>query len=143
MDETRTSLPRTFVMMLKAKREGIFVWTWCTIITCLIVGRGSPPLVPAARSVVSMLFLAISVYFYNDVIDQEMDRLNPIKKSRPLSSDLVSEGDVMKLIYLFALMGLAISYTLNLYSFMFSLASLVDFSLYSHPGVRLKNRFLM
>jgi len=143
MDVTGASLPRTFALMLKAKKEGIFVWTWCTIITCLIVGRGSPPLVPAALSVVAMFLLSISVYFYNDVIDQEMDRLNPIKKSRPLSSNIVSEGDVMKLVYLFAFMGLAVSFTLNLYSFMFSLVYLVVFSLYSHPGVRLKNRFLM
>ncbi len=137
------SLPRVFILMLAAKKEGVFVCTWCTIIATLIVGKGFPPIIPAVTAVVAMFFLGISVYFYNDVIDQEMDRLNPIKKSRPIASNTVREEDVMKLVYLFGFLGLAVALYLNVYSFLFSLIFFTLFSLYSHPRVRLKTKFLM
>ena len=137
------SLPKTFSLMFKAKLQGIFVWTWSTIVACLIVGRGFPPLVPTIVTVVSMFFLAISVYFYNDVIDQEMDSLNEVKKERPLPSGAVSERNVMMIVYATALIGLVLAYQVNIYSFLFSLTYWVVFSLYSFPGIRLKSRFLM
>ena len=137
------NLPRTFALMFKAKLQGIFVWTWSTTVACLIVGRGFPPMVPTIMTVASMLFLAISVYFYNDVIDQEMDSLNDVKKDRPLPSGAVSERNVMTIVYATAIIGLVLSYQINLYSFLFSLFYWVVFYLYSFPGIRLKSRFLM
>lgn len=137
------SLPRTFALMFKAKVEGIFVWTWSTVVACLIAGRGFPPAVPTIMTVASMLFLAISVYFYNDVIDQEMDSLNEVKKDRPLPSGAASERNVMIIVYATAIIGLALAYQVNPYSFLFSLIYWVVYYLYSFPGVRLKNRFLM
>ena len=94
-------------------------------------------------TVVSMLFLSISVYFYNDVTDQEMDALNNVKKDRPLPSGTASVKNVLTIVYATAIIGLALSYQINLYSFLFSLIYWVLFYLYSFPRIRLKNQFLM
>jgi 4-hydroxybenzoate polyprenyltransferase len=67
-----------------------------------------------------MFSISASVYLYNDISDKEMDVLNPIKKNRPLISDIVSVKDAMKIIYLLGFL----------------------FSLYSYPKIRLKMKFL-
>jgi len=136
------SFPKIILILIRSRLEALFIWTWCTAISCLIAGRGFPPVKATLMSIFGMFFISMSVYFYNDVIDKEMDKLNPIKKNRPLASNIVSEKDVIKFIYLSGLIGLTINLTLNIYSFIFSFAYLFLFAIYSYPKIRLKNKFL-
>jgi 4-hydroxybenzoate polyprenyltransferase len=89
-----------------------------------------------------MFSISASVYLYNDISDKEMDVLNPIKKNRPLISDIVSVKDAMKIIYLLGFIGITITLFINTYSFLFSLIFIFLFSLYSYPKIRLKMKFL-
>jgi len=80
--------------------------------------------------------------FY-DVPDKEMDRLTPHKKNRPLVSNVVSEKNVMIIIYLSAVTGLSIALFLNFYTFISSLILLLVFGMYSYPKIRFKTMFLL
>ena len=134
---------KSTLTLIKSRPEALFIWSWCTLIACLIVGRGAPPLVPTFTAIGSTLFLTASAYIYNDLCDAEMDRLNPDKKSRPLASGEVSESFAYRFIAVTGIIGLGIGLTLNRVAFIFSLTYYVLFMLYSWPGVRFKKMFIV
>lgn len=129
-------------ILLKSRTEAIFVWSWITALSLLIAGNGFPPIRPALLSIISMIFIVSSVYFYNDIQDEDMDRLNSVKKNRPLPASNVNRDDAIKVVYLFSILGLSLAYFVNFYSFLFALTYYSLFYLYSHPRIRLKTRFL-
>lgn len=129
-------------ILIRSRIELIFIWTWVTAVTCLIAGRGFPPIKPTLMSILAMFFISASVYLYNDISDKDMDSLNPTKKNRPLISETVSIKDTMNIIYVLGLIGITISLFINTYSFIFSLIFLFLFSIYSHPKIRTKTKFL-
>ena len=83
-------------LLIRSRLEAMFTWSWCTAISCLIIGQGFPPLRETLLAILAMIFISFSVYLYNDVIDIEMDRLNPEKKKRPLAANLISKKDIIK-----------------------------------------------
>ena len=117
----RLSFPKTVAVLFRSRVEAIFVWSWVTTIVCLVLGRGFPPLGPTLLTILSMIFLSVSTYLYNDVIDMDMDALNEAKGKRPLPSKKVTVGEAMKVIYLLGFLGLGIMLTVNLPSFFFAL----------------------
>jgi len=119
------------------------MWVWFTAVACLIVGRGFPPVIPAILSILTAFFIASAVYVYNDVVDVEIDKINPFKNKRPLATGKVNKNDAMKTFYISAFIGLFISVFLNIYSFLFSLIYLILFTLYSYPKIYLKNKFII
>lgn len=129
-------------LLIKSRIEAIFVWSWCTAVSCLIVGRGTPALIPSLMSIVAMIFLSMSVYIYNDVVDSEMDVINPVKNSRPLPSGKVNKRDAMILVYSSAILGLTVIAITNIYSLIFAIIYLFLFSIYSHPKIHLKKRLM-
>jgi 4-hydroxybenzoate polyprenyltransferase len=133
---------KSTTFLIKSRIELIFAWTWITAVSCLIAGRGFPPIKPTLMSIFGMFFISASTYLYNDIRDKEMDALNPTKKNKPIISDTVSREDAMKIIYLFGLFGLTITLFINTYSFIFSFIFLFIFSIYSYPKIRLKTKFL-
>jgi len=136
------SFQRAIPILIRSRLEIIFVWPWVTAASCLIVGKGFPPLVSSLTSVIAMFFISMSVYIYNDVIDADMDKLNPVKKSRPIPSGKVSKEYAMCFIYLSAIIGIFLISITNIYSLVFSFLYLFLFTLYSYPGVHLKKKFL-
>jgi 4-hydroxybenzoate polyprenyltransferase len=48
--------------------------------------------VPALLAFISFCGLSSGVYFVNDIVDAQKDRLHPIKKNRPIASGKLSEG---------------------------------------------------
>jgi 4-hydroxybenzoate polyprenyltransferase len=131
------------VIMLKSRLEVLFIWSWSTAIACLIVGKGYPPLLPTLKSIVAVLFITISVYVYNDIVDKEADKNNKLKSKRPLPTGNVDISDAKILVALSCFIGLIIGYTINLQSFSFLLIYFILFGAYSFPGIHLKKRFLI
>lgn len=76
--------------LLKSRTEAVFTWPWITVVSCLIVGKGFPPLGLTFMAFLSVFFTAASTYIYNDYIDTEMDQLNNVKKNRPMVTGEVS-----------------------------------------------------
>lgn len=133
---------RSILILMKSKIKFIFGWTWIVILNLLIVGNGFPPVKPSLLIVLSMIFLVSSVYIYNDIVDEEMDKENEVKKNRPIASGQVKKSDANKIVYLLGFVGLAFSWFINIYSFSLILIFYILFYLYSYPSIRLKTRFL-
>jgi 4-hydroxybenzoate polyprenyltransferase len=109
----------------------------------LMASRGSPPVSQSILMVLSMFFLALSAYIYNDVVDVEMDRLNPEKKNRPYALGVVSRGEAMGFVYMTSLIAYALSL---LVSFQITLLCVIWLSLflaYSNPHIYLKRRIVV
>ncbi len=129
--------------LIKSRKEALGLWIWATLVSSLLIGRGFPSIQPTILSLLTVFFLVVSVYIYNDVTDNEADKNNEFKKGRPLPSGTVSKENAMLLVYISAVLGLALSLTLNIFSFAFALTYLILFGIYSYPKIHLKKRFLL
>jgi 4-hydroxybenzoate polyprenyltransferase len=133
---------QSLLILARSRGEAMFIWSWNTFMACMIAGRGSPPLVPTLLSTVAVVFVALSVYLYNDFTDADLDRLSSLKRSRPLPQETVSQKDVMRTVVLSAAVGLTLALLVNVYSFLWALLYCGLFTVYSFPKIRLKKIFL-
>lgn len=124
--------------LLSSRFLPIVTWLWCTLVSCLIVGRGFPPIIPTLMSMTAMFFIASSVYIYNDINDIEIDKIHPYKKDRPIPIGEVPIEDAIKLVYIFGIIGLVISLLININCFIFTFIFFFVFMIYSYPKVYLK-----
>jgi len=130
---------KPYLILLKSRVE-ILSYAWFALIGSLIAGRGFPQTVPTAVTAASISLIALSVYLYNDVIDADMDRLNPKKKRRPIPSGKVSKKEAMRLVYLLASLGTIMTIFLKIEILAIILAWFILFWAYSYPKIRLKNK---
>ena len=139
----------SFINSLKtlfmSRKSMAFIYTWTAAIGALIAGRGLPPMQPTLLAMGASLFITMSVYLYNDIVDREMDSASPTvaKQNRPMANGQVPISHAMNTIYLFAGLGLILSYLVSIPTLIVSAVFLVLFSLYSFPSVRLKKRFVI
>ncbi|MCW4050898.1 MAG: UbiA family prenyltransferase [Candidatus Bathyarchaeota archaeon] len=134
---------KEITVLINSRAEAIFLWSWITGISCLVVGRGLPAIYPTVLAIVSSAMIAASVYFYNDVIDREMDSSNPIKVNKPLVNGDCSPETAYQMITVTGVLGLAIAATVNSAMLISSTAFFVVFFVYSMPQIRLKRMFLV
>jgi len=137
------SLLRSAGMILKSRVDVFFTWIWCAIVSCLVISRGFPSIYSSVAVIISLLFILLSVYTYNDLVDRDVDKINPVKKNRPIPSGKMSLDDARKVIIFFGILGFAMMYFLNIYSFIISLCYYFLFFIYSYPGIHLKKIFLI
>jgi 4-hydroxybenzoate polyprenyltransferase len=143
MSSENVGFLKAFPILFRSRLEAIFIWSWLTAIICLVLGRGSPPLWPSLFTILSMILLSMSTYVYNDITDMKMDAHNEIKGKRPLPSKRVSVSDAKIVAVVTGALGLATSFLVSTYGFIFaSLYTLVLIG-YSHPLTRFKKRFLL
>jgi len=136
-----SSLFYAYPALLKPRIKKIFGYPWCVLVGSIIATGGYPPLFRTLLTIISMFAIATVVYLYNDVVDLEMDRLNPSKKNRPLISGRVSVKETLIIIYINSIIGiLSILYIGGLTGILL-LAFFILFISYSHPSIRLKGRF--
>jgi len=129
--------------LIISRDETIFLWSWMTALTCLIIGQGFPPLQLTLLAIFSSMLIATSVYIYNDYIDIKMDEQHEEKKNRPLVTGSASVQTALQLSIVTGLAGLLISAYVNVMMFLSSFAFLFIFSIYSIPQIKLKKRFIM
>ena len=118
-------------------------YIWFMSIGVLVATHGLPQPLTYLKAVAAMAGVSLSVYVFNDVMDSDMDKLNPEKKERPIPSGKVTKGEAMSFVLISGLLGLTVSFFINLKTFLFSLAYFVLGVLYSAPPIRLKQRFLL
>ncbi|MBU7045731.1 MAG: UbiA prenyltransferase family protein [Theionarchaea archaeon] len=151
MARDKTEIPRTATekkgffraagILIRSRLEPLSGWSWNTAAACFIAGRGFPPLIPSILVITAMILISLSVYIYNDVMEAEADKLNSVKKYRPLPSGEVSVKDALTLVYVSGCCGLFMLLLVNLYSLVFGLTYFVLLTAYSHPRIRLKGIF--
>jgi len=138
-----SNLLRGYYLFAREHKENLFSWSWATLIGSLIAGRGFPSFIPTITALFSVIAITSCVYLYNDVIDVEMDKINPKKRNRPLPSGEISKETAMQIVYISGLLGIILSMFLNQISFVFCLLYLFLFFIYSYPLIRLKKRFVI
>ena len=131
------------IVLFKSRTEPIFLWSWCTALTCMIVGIGFPPVRQTVLAIFSSSLIGASVYIYNDFIDREMDGLNPLKQGKPMVSGKVSLSGAKVFIIITGIIGLLLAYIINLYTFIAALSFFTVFFIYSFPLIRLKKIFII
>lgn len=134
---------KSAAILIHSRAEAIIIWSWNASIACFIVSRGVPPVIPFILTLGGMMFLSLSVYIYNDCIDVEMDKLNSIKKNRPLPQQKVPESHGLILALIAGFSGLIILFGVNFYSFIFGSIYFLFFTVYSYPKIRLKKYFMV
>jgi len=134
---------KVYGMLINARRIKIFPWPWTAIIGLLIASRGAPPILPSIITVSAMVAIAICVYTYNDVIDLDMDRMNPEKVNRPLPSGKASKKQAMSLVYLSGFIGISLLFLTRFEVFILCLTFMILYLAYSNPHIRLKKRFVL
>jgi len=134
---------RGYYLFIREHKENLFSWGWATLIGSLIAGRGFPSFIPTIVALFSVIAITSCVYLYNDVIDVEMDKINPKKRNRPLPSGAISKETAIQIVYISGLLGVILSMFLNPISSIFCLLYLFLFFIYSYPPIRLKKRFVI
>jgi len=134
---------RPYVLLIKSRAQEAFAYVWCMLLGGLIASRGGLNVNLTALAILAVLLIGLCVYVYNDVIDADMDRLNPKKKRRPLPSGKASKKEAMYLVYLSGFIGLVTALIVKLEIFLICLAWLIFFWAYSTPQIRLKKRTLI
>jgi len=135
---------KAFLVQFNTRKPEIFVWGWSTAVGCMLATRGFPPIWKALLTVFSMVALATSGYTYNDIVDSEMDSLNPVKKkSRPIPSGKIKVKDAMKIVFVFGFLGIFLAAFTTPTAFLLILLWSFLLYAYSHPKIRLKKRFLL
>ena len=133
---------KPYFLLVKSRAE-MASYTWFMLVGGFVASRGFIQVFPTILAAISVFLIAICVYIYNDVIDADMDRLNPKKKRRPIPSGKASKKEAMRLVYLTAILGITISMFLKIEVFAICLSWLVLFLTYSHPKIRLKNKTII
>ena len=134
---------RSFGLLVKSRKIPVFSWTWALIVGCLVATGGFPPLFPFTVIILSRILASISVYIYNDFNDMEFDKDNHAKGNRPLPSGKVSRREASIIILLSGFVSAGLSLLVNIETFILSLVWQLLFVVYSQPGVRLKEKFLV
>jgi 4-hydroxybenzoate polyprenyltransferase len=133
------------LILFKSRREVIFAVTWTASLASIIAGKGLPPITKSFLSIIATMMIVASVYIYNDVIDREMDAHSEQdkKKARPIAHGKVSQKNAMMFVYLTGLIGLGACFMINLTALIIGSTYYVLVFLYSYPGVRFKDMFIL
>ena len=69
----------------------------------------------------ALCFISSGIYILNDMRDEEMDKLHPVKKYRPFASQMVSKSRGWQVMIIILAAGIALSYSLNFSFFLLCL----------------------
>jgi 4-hydroxybenzoate polyprenyltransferase len=138
-----SSVARSCLLLVKSRIFNTFAYAWTAATGALMASRGSPPIPQFLLTTLSLFTMALSVYTYNDVVDAEMDRLNPEKKNRPYASGIVTRGHAMGFACALGLTAVTLSLLVSLQTALLCVMWLVLFLAYSNPHIYLKRKMIL
>jgi 4-hydroxybenzoate polyprenyltransferase len=145
-EDTSTSIFTSFKKLIISRLEMLFVFTWNAAVGSLIISRGLPEIKSIIYSMSSTLFITLSVYIYNDIIDRYTDAeslCTDTYSKRIIAHGIVPVNHAYVLVVLSSISGLGIAYLTNIMTFKIGLIYWLVLMLYSFPRVSLKNRFIL
>lgn len=136
---------KSSLTLINSRKEVIIALTWSTALATVIAGKGLPPISKSFLSIIAIMFITLSVYIYNDIIDREMDAysIKESKKRRPIANGIVSENFAKKFVWITAGLGFITTLLISKTAFIIGLFYYILYFLYSYPQVRFKNKFIM
>jgi len=130
-------------LLFKSRSLNTFPYAWTAATGALMASHGSPPILQFFLVVFSVFSMALSVYIYNDLIDADMDKMNPEKKNRPFTSGKVTRSQALRFIYITTAIAIISTLFVNLQTAILCVLWLALFLAYSNPHTYLKRRMLL
>ncbi len=138
-----SSILKSNLLLIKSRAFNTFPYAWTSATGALMASHGSPPMLQFFLVVLSVFLMALSVYIYNDLVDADMDKLNPEKKNRPFTSGKVTKQQAMRFIYVTSLIAVTSSLFVSIQTGLLCIIWLALFLAYSNPHIYLKRRMLL
>lgn len=131
----------TLLVLIKS-RTLVYAFALASIGTFLISsGLQIPDFLVLGRLAVSVYFLALATYLYNDLTDYEIDKVNNRNNSR--NSKTISYRQILYSTIGFFTIAISLAFSINLPTGIASLVCLGLAMIYSHPSTHLKNMFVV
>lgn len=132
----QTSPLRSLGVFIRSRHFKVFSYVIDTALGLFIASKGLPPPVPALMALLAVFALATAVYVFNDLEDEEVDRLNV--PDRPLPSGQITKRDAKIIASLSAFTALGLSILLSVETFVLCSICLIIGYAYSTRSVHLK-----
>ena len=134
-----------YLACIKSRVIVIPAYTIPTLVQLFIVSNLRPNLFDVVKVFVSVIMVAYSIYWVNDLVDLQDDLKNkelgnPSPANRPIGSNLVSKNIYKFFIATNAIVGLLIGLTINFNIFIIQFLFFMLGILYSVEPIRLKKR---
>lgn len=139
--ESKTRRTVESLALLIKSRTLVYVFAIVSLGTFLISsGPQIPDFLVLTKLVVSVYFLALATYLYNDLTDYSVDKINERKTS---SSDPTKYRLTKYATILFFTVSISLAFLVNIATGLSSIAFLILAITYSHPKTHLKDRFVI
>lgn len=135
----------SILLLFNSRKDIIIGVTWTSVLASILAGNGFPPLYETFLSTFATMFIISSVYFYNDIVDRDMDAhsTQEKKKGRPIAHGRVSISFSQSFVMVTGVLGLLFGWMVNNYVFAIGLTYFVVVLLYSYPKTRFKEVFIV
>lgn len=130
----------TFFVIIKS-RTIVYGFALAALGTFFIAsGANLPDFLVLIRLTVSVYFLALSAYLYNDLTDLDVDQIN---NRDTVSSKRTNYQEILYATIGFFIVSILLAFSINIQTGVASLASVGLAIAYSHPKTHLKNMFVI
>lgn len=130
-----------FFAILKS-RTLVYAFVLATVGTFLISsGVKVPDFLVLARLTISVYFLALATYLYNDLTDYDVDKVN--SRDNNYSSKRTNYKQILYSTIGFFILSISLAFSINVQTGIASLVFLGLAILYSHPKIHLKDMFVV
>lgn len=123
-------------------RTLVYAFALATIATFLISSGGKvPDFFALTKLAISVYFLALATYLYNDLTDYEVDKVN--SRDVNYSSKRTNYKQILYSTIGFFIISISLAFSINVQTGIASLAFLGLAVVYSHPKIHLKDLFVI
>jgi geranylgeranylglycerol-phosphate geranylgeranyltransferase len=123
-------------------RTLVYAFALATLGTFLISsGIKVPDFLVLARLIISVYFLALATYLYNDLTDYDVDKVN--SRDSNYSSKRTNYKHILYSTICFFVLSISLAFSINVQTGIASIVFLGLAVVYSHPKIRLKNLFVV
>jgi geranylgeranylglycerol-phosphate geranylgeranyltransferase len=134
-----TQYLRVFVYYVKA-RSNVYIFAFATLISLLLGSHASAlDYGIAIRVVFASYFMALATYMYNDISDFEVDKIN--KTNRPSVTGKATRRQLIRIVFVLNGIALLLTSSASLYALYISVLFITLGIAYSHPKLKLKDKF--
>jgi geranylgeranylglycerol-phosphate geranylgeranyltransferase len=134
-----TQYLRVFVYYVKA-RSNVYIFAFATLISLLLGSHASAlDYGIGIRVVLASYFMALATYIYNDISDFEVDNIN--KTNRPSVTGKATRRQLITIVFVLNGIALLLTSSASLYALYISVLFITLGIAYSHPKLKLKDKF--
>lgn len=138
----RITLSVSMLFAIMKSRTLVYAFALATMGTFLISsGVKVPDFLVLARLTISVYFLALATYLYNDLTDYDVDKVN--SRDNNYSSKRTNYRQILYSTIGFFVLSISLAFSINVQTGIAALAFLGLAIVYSHPKIHLKDMFVI